>query len=74
MRKWCMSSEVRKDQMKKVILNPDEKVVSAIKNRLLITNGQCPCVPEDLWTNDTKCPCKVFKETKECHCGLYVFE
>jgi len=21
---------------------------------------------------DTKCPCKTFRKTKECHCELYI--
>jgi ferredoxin-thioredoxin reductase catalytic subunit len=56
----------------KVILNPDKTVVKAIRNRLIITEGQCPCVQEDEWTQDTICPCKKFREDKECCCGLYV--
>ena len=56
----------------KTIVNPDETTVKAIRNRLKITGGQCPCLPEDEWTEDTKCPCKVFRETKDCHCGLYI--
>lgn len=58
--------------MEKVMLNPDEKIVNGIKNRLKITNGQCPCIAETEWTEDTKCPCKIFRETQDCHCGLYV--
>jgi len=58
----------------KVILNPDKTIVEGIRKRLVITKQQCPCIAEDEWTNDTICPCKVFRETKECHCGLYVNE
>jgi len=55
-----------------MILNPNEKIVTFIQNRLKITNGQCPCVAE--WTEDTICPCKDFREKQECHCQLYVNE
>ena len=55
-----------------MILNPNEKIVNAIKKRLEITNGQCPCISEDEWTEDTLCPCKVFRENQYCCCCLYV--
>lgn len=53
-------------------LNPDENVVKAIRNRLKITEGQCPCVSEDEWSIDTVCPCRKFREEKVCCCNLYV--
>ena len=53
-------------------LNPDKSVVDAIRNRLKVTEGQCPCVAQYLWTEDTKCPCKAFREDKYCCCNLYV--
>ena len=58
--------------MSKIILNPDKDIVNAIKNRLIITHGHCPCVIETEWNEDTVCPCKVFRNKKECHCGLYI--
>ncbi len=58
--------------MKKTKLNPNQKIVEAIRNRLATTNGQCPCVPQEQWTEDTICPCKDFREHGECHCTLYV--
>ena len=39
-------------------LNPNEKVVEAIRKRLIITNGYCPCIPQDQWNEDTICLCK----------------
>jgi predicted RNA-binding Zn-ribbon protein involved in translation (DUF1610 family) len=58
----------------KVVENPNTKVVEAIRKRLEITDGQCPCIPEDKWNEDTMCPCKDFREQEEegfCHCQLY---
>ena len=56
-------------------LNPDQDKVDEIRASLKETKGQCPCVPRYAWTEDTMCrPCKVAKETGECHCGLYVKE
>jgi ferredoxin-thioredoxin reductase catalytic subunit len=56
----------------KMILNPNEKVVNAIKKRLIITNGQCPCLPEIEWNNDTRCPCKKMREEDKCCCQLFI--
>ena len=55
-----------------VKLNPDENIVKAIRDRLKVTEGMCPCVPEDIWNEDYRCPCKKFREEKECCCLLYV--
>lgn len=55
-------------------LNPDEKIVQAIRKRLKVTEGQCPCIPQPQWSEDTICPCKDMRENKECHCGLYVLK
>lgn len=43
------------------------KIVSSLKNN----GGFCPCRLEQ--NEDTKCPCKEFREQEEgeCHCGLY---
>jgi ferredoxin-thioredoxin reductase catalytic subunit len=58
--------------MKKMILNPNIKVVEGIKKRLIVTGGHCPCLPQDSWCEDTICPCKDFREKNECHCSLYI--
>lgn len=37
-----------------------------------LNDGYCPCMIEK--TEDTKCPCKDFREQKEpglCHCGRF---
>jgi ferredoxin-thioredoxin reductase catalytic subunit len=58
----------------KVRLNPDKEKIAELREALKQTGGQCPCVPKYAWDEDTKCPCKVFRETKDCHCQLYVRE
>ena len=57
-----------------MILNPNKKIVNAIKKRLEITGGQCPCVPQDQWNEDTICECKDMREKNICHCKLYINE
>ena len=63
----------------KIIFNPDEKVVSAIRDGLKRKDGYCPCriqrIPENL------CICKEFREQIAdaefhgyCHCRLYCKE
>lgn len=54
----------------KTIKNPDEKEYNEVKRRVKANNGFCPCAMEK--TADTKCPCKTFRETQICECGLYV--
>ncbi len=54
----------------KTIINPDDEFVKNLKKRIKSNNGFCPCKIEK--TQDNKCPCKDFRETKECHCGLYI--
>ena len=47
-------------------------MVTEIKQKLKDNGGYCPCRLEQ--TEDTKCPCKEFREQNEageCHCGLY---
>lgn len=57
-------------------LNPNEKVVAAIKEGLKKKNGYCPCRLEIVPEN--KCMCKEFREQIAdpefegfCHCMLY---
>jgi len=49
--------------------NTDDILIALINN-----NGYCPCKFEQ--NDDTKCPCKEFREKGygECSCGLYVME
>jgi ferredoxin-thioredoxin reductase catalytic subunit len=63
----------------KVKLNPNEKIVSQIKEGLKQTGGYCPCKLEKI--EDNKCMCKEFREQIKdpnyegfCHCMLYIKE
>lgn len=63
----------------KVKLNPDERIVSQIKEGLKQTGGYCPCKLEKI--EDNKCMCKEFREQIKdpnyegfCHCMLYIKE
>jgi len=53
-------------------LNPDRETASIIREGLKAREGHCPCMVEK--NQDTKCPCRKFREEKECRCGLYVCE
>ena len=53
-----------------VIKNPDTEFVKNLKKRIKDNSGYCPCRLDK--TPDTKCPCKEFRETGECICGLYI--
>lgn len=56
----------------KIKLSKDKELVAEIKQKLKDNGGYCPCRLEQ--TEDTKCPCKEFREQNEvgeCHCGLY---
>lgn len=54
----------------KTMLNPDDEFVRNLKKRIKDNNKYCPCQIEK--NADTKCPCKMFRETQECMCGLYI--
>ena len=51
-------------------INPDDTFVKGHKKRIKQNNGYCLSKREK--TPDTKCPCKAFRETGECDCGLYI--
>ncbi len=60
----------------KIIFNPDEKVVTAIRNGLKRKDGYCPCRIQK--TEDNVCMCKEFRDQVAdpnfegfCHCRLY---
>jgi len=42
----------------------------AIKKAIVRNDGYCPCTC--IRNEDTKCPCKHYRETLECHCNLYI--
>lgn len=49
--------------MKIIEINPE--VGAAVREN----GGYCPCLIEQ--NEDTKCPCKEFRETGKCDCGRY---
>lgn len=60
----------------KITLNPDEKIVAALKKSLEEKGGYCPCRLKKI--EDNKCMCKEFREQIAdpnfegyCHCKLY---
>lgn len=53
-----------------IILNPDGVFVRNLRKRIKGNNGNCICKQEK--NRDTKCPCREFRETGVCECGLYV--
>lgn len=62
--------------MPKVIINPDENLVSEIRTKIKENNGHCACAVS--FDDSNICMCKEFreqisrKELGECHCGLYI--
>lgn len=55
-------------------LNPNEKIRNAILNRIKKNDGYCPCNQGDTPIEDTKCPCKKYREDSYCCCTLYVLK
>lgn len=56
----------------KIRPNPDRELFEAIRDKVRENDGYCPCALEK--SEDTKCPCKEFREQQTeglCHCGLY---
>lgn len=51
-------------------LNPDKNFVLQIRKEIVDNGGYCPC--QVAKTKDTKCPCTLLRNKKECVCGLYV--
>lgn len=56
----------------KIELNPDKEQVAAVLQALKDNDGYCPCKVSRI--EDNKCMCKIFRETKNCECGLYVIK
>lgn len=67
-----MKSEIEQLLFDDTILNPKEKVVAAIKNRIIKNDGYCPCDQGDVAIEDTLCPCKKYRESHYCCCSLYI--
>lgn len=56
----------------KIIPNPDTEKYAEVTVSLFNTGGFCPCAIEK--NDDTKCPCKEFREQKTegfCTCGRF---
>lgn len=55
-------------------VNQDKILVREIRKQIQNNDGYCPCSIEK--SEDTKCPCKAFREQEHgsCHCGLYYKE
>ena len=53
-------------------INKNRKIVDAIRRRLKVTKGHCPCRATQ--TDDTICPCVEMINTKHCHCQLFTFD
>lgn len=50
-------------------LTDDKTIIGNILIGLKKKNGYCPCrVGKE---EDSKCPCKEYRDTGFCHCGLY---
>lgn len=46
-------------------------IIKGLKQRKLKYGKEyCPC--QVIRNNDTICPCKEFRETKNCHCNLFI--
>ena len=59
----------------KIKVSDNKELVAEIRKKLKDNGGYCPCKLTQ--NEDTKCPCKEFREQSElgeCHCGLYVKE
>lgn len=59
--------------MLKIIKNPDEVIYNNVSAAVKNNKGYCPCIIYH--SDDTKCPCKSFREQTsegECHCGRYI--
>lgn len=54
------------------MLNPNDKVVNSILQRVEQNGGECPCPNPGKTFEDRCCPCKEYRENNCCHCTLYV--
>lgn len=59
------------------ILSDNEKLVNAIRKGLDKKEAKygfryCPCVTKVEHSEKTICPCEVYSNTGDCHCGMYI--
>ena len=52
------------------IENPVNEFVKGLKKRIKANSGYCLNKPKGI--KDNKCPCKEFRETGNCDCGMYI--
>lgn len=60
----------------KYVFVDDPEVVARIqraieKKKERFGAGYCPCITPLAHGEDTICPCKEYRETGFCHCGMY---
>ena len=55
-----------------MLLNDKNPKLNETLNKVKENEGYCPCAIEK--NNDTKCPCKEFREGKQgiCQCGVFI--
>ncbi len=63
-------------EVAKYILVDDEAAVARVRKgielkRQKFGEGYCPCVMPVAHSADTICPCKEYRESGYCRCGLY---
>ena len=63
-------------EVAKYVFVDDEEHVKRIQNGIerkkeKYGEGYCPCVTPLAHSEDTICPCLVYRTTGKCHCGLY---
>ena len=51
-------------------INPDDIFVKGLRKRIKQNNGYCLNKRERI--PDNKCPCKEFRESGSCDCGMYI--
>ena len=61
--------EVKKNCKEGWEVNPNEKLVNALVNRINKCDGECPCNNDSI---DKKCPCSNYREKDYCCCTLYI--
>lgn len=63
-------------EVAKYVLADDPAVVARVRKGIEVKKqrfgaGYCPCVAPFAHNGDTICPCREYRETGVCHCGLY---
>lgn len=52
------------------IVNPVTEFTKGLKKRIKSNGGYCLNKPKG--NKDNKCPCREFRETGACECGMYI--